>query len=191
MNSLNTLMSRALLSLMLLVAAIAGCLDQGPDGPGGEEPDGTYQLAWIEGTERLEPPPDSYGVCDVLYDHGVDVPNRTLIYRADGYDFDPVNVSRVVAWDIWEHPSSCPLVYQLQTNLDHATEQVGAYGALEVTFEENGTLNVEGDRWLAPGENTTIVYSERVEEEGRERWRNGTIHVWHFDGWPTDQLRPS
>ncbi len=184
-------MSRALLALMLLPTAIAGCLDQGSEGPVGDEPDGTYQLAWIEGTERLEPPPEGYGVCDVLYDHGVDVSNRTLTYRADGYAFEPANVSSMVAWDIWDHPSSCPLVYRLQANVDQDTQQVGAYGTLQVAFEDNGTLMVKEDVWLEPGQNTTIAYNERVEEEGRERWRNGTIHVWHFDGWPTDRLQPS
>lgn len=158
-----------------------------PDGQGAAE--GPYRLARIHGEERLEPQPESYDACDIRFDHSVDVENRTLVYRAEGYAFDPANVSRMVAATIWDRPSQCPEVYQLFPNVNRATLDVGVYGPLNVSFEQNGTLHVADERWLGPGEDTTITYSERVEEDGRERWRNGTIHVAYFEGWPRSGIQ--
>lgn len=159
-----------------------------PGGPNVDEPDGTYRLAWIYGEEQVDPPPP--GVCDVRFDHGIDVANRTLVYRADGYGFDPANVSRMIAFDVWERPSQCPAAYRLAPNVDNATGSFGDHGSFEVSFAANGTVNVDGQRWLGPGETTTITYSRQVEQEGRERWRNGTIHVERFAGWPRSELEP-
>lgn len=152
----------------------------------GGEPNGTYRLAWVHGDEQVDPPHS--GACDVRFNHRVLPAERSIEYLDDIYDFDPANVSRMIAFDVWEHPADCPVAYRLNPNAVNVSAELGGYGTLELSFEANDTLNVDDERWLAPGENVSLSYNTSTQADGTPQWRNGTITVAYVDDWPRSGL---
>lgn len=169
----------SLVLLALLAASLtAGCVGQH-----------AYSLVWIHGEERLEPEPDRHEACSYLLDHEVRPEEQVLRYDQTTYSLDESGIDRVIAFDVFRSPSDCPMVYRLHPGASIASASLGHYGLLEVSFEENGTVNVDDRRFLEPGEEATFAYSEPADGDDRPRWYNGTIHVEHFEGWPRSGLQ--
>lgn len=150
-----------------------------------QQPQGTYTFVWVEGSERTRPPPEQGEACSYLWDHRIDPAREQIEYRADAYDLDPANVTKLVAFDHLDETSQCPEAVHLDTGTETVTTRMGAYGNLTLVHGANGTVQVGEDR-LSAGENLTVTYSERVRDEqaDRDRWMNGSFTVHHFGEWP-------
>jgi hypothetical protein len=180
MVSLKVSVSRPLLLALVLLSAslIPGCVGQT-----------TYSLIWVHGEERLEPEQAQHESCSYLFDHEVGPDRQHLRYRSEAYEIDDADdLDRIIAFDYFREPSGCPVVYELRPDDAEATVRLGAYGTFNVSFEDSGTVNVDGQRSLDPGENVTLTYSQRADEGEDGQWRNGTIHVTVFEGWPRSGL---
>lgn len=149
-------------------------------------PQGTYTFVWVQGSERTHPPPEQRETCTYLWDHRVNTTTERIEYRAEGYDFDPADVTKLVAFDHFDETRQCPEAMHLDASPDTLTTGMGAYGNLTLAHAANGTVQV-GDRgWVGAGENLTVTYREPVDDEqaDRDRWVNGSFTVHNFGEWP-------
>lgn len=195
-------MQRLMPLLLLLSLPLAGCLDgtgdppvdrQGPTitgEPSGEALDGDeYWMVWVEGAQVLDPPAGY--VCSVAYDHTVDADQQRVMYSNHTYGFDPGQVTYLVAFDVWEESSSCPLAYSLHAGHAELTEGVGGYGNLTLVPATNGSIMLEPGAWLDPGQQASYSYETTKRSGGETRDVTGWFNVTHMGAWPQDGLEPT
>lgn len=194
-------MHRLMPLLLVLALPLAGCLDgagdqpvdrQGPTitgEPSGETlGDDEYWMVWVEGHEVLDPP--ARFVCSVAYDHSVDAEQERVTYSNHTYGFDPAVVTYLVAFDVWEDTSSCPLAYSLHTGQAELTEAVGGYGNLTLVPATNGSVMLEPGTWLHPGQQARYSYEATKQSGGESYDATGWFNVTHMGAWPQDGLEP-
>lgn len=180
---------RPLLAVALCLSLLAlGCADT-PGDPG-ESDDGedTYWIVQVRGNETHDPEPGH--VCDVAYDHRLTPEEQRLAYSDHSYNLtDP---GYVIAFDVWDESTYCPIAYRLHAGTDAVTAEIGRYGNLTLTPREDGSLVVEADsaeRELRTGDRFTETYEDRYEDDqGRQVNVSGSFVVEHLGAWPADRL---
>lgn len=146
-------------------------------------------MVWVHGNETLDPDPGF--ACDVAFDHQVSVAEERILFEDSAYSFDPSEVTYLVAFDLWEEPTDCPLVYDLHWEGSSTARAMGAWGNLSLAPDEDGTIRLDGQTRLQPGQTAIYTY-ETTEERGGERVHvQGTFRVEHLGAWPQDGLTPS
>lgn len=183
--------------LSLVVAALVlavGCtMDPStPRNDTASEEDGPSEV-WVvhvRGNETHEPPPGE--ACDYDFDHRVDPSQPRLVYANETYDLS--QAALVIAFDHFEHGSSCPLAYELYTGFEETTVEMGRFGNLTLTPREDGSLAVQaggGETELVPGDQRSYTYNDTYEDRnGHEVEVSGRFVVDHLGRWPSSALRP-
>ncbi|MDX1611003.1 MAG: hypothetical protein R3185_01455 [Candidatus Thermoplasmatota archaeon] len=186
--------------VLTLVACLllTGCASTPQPPTNGEEPgetrtvtppgEGQYWMIWVRGNETQDPPPQY--MCSIAYDHDVDRGEKTLYYEERAYEIDTGALAWVVAFDVWERDSSCPAAYTLHTNATPVRQAIGHGPELDLFLHENGTLEVDGETWLPPGEPATFTYETEASADRGRIQVNGTYVVEHLGAWSTDDVQP-
>lgn len=189
----------ALAATLVISLALAGCLEDtgsGPEGPtvvgeptGEHRGQGEMWVVWIHGNQTLSPDPGY--ACDVAFDHQVLPDSQRILYEDSTYSFEPSTVEQIVATDLWERPTSCPIAYTLQWEGDQATPGMGAWGNLTLAWQEDGAILLDGQTRVAPGQTAIYTYQTSQERDGEPRMIEGTFRVEHLGAWPQDGLEPT
>lgn len=187
----------ALLPLALLVP-LAGCLDGGgtervslePNGvPAQERVPGTYWMVWVHGEERAGREAPDYA-CDVAFDHAVDRGNRTVRYLPVAQSGDRGAVQVLLAFDVWEAWSGCPVWYALRWDAPLRQERLGRYGPLDLEVRDDGAVVVEGTR-VPLGQAAVLRYEgTRPSEEWPRVQVEGEVRIENLGAWPRTGLLP-
>lgn len=189
---------RALL-LALLPVAPAGCLDEAPTAGLELEPNGvpaqgrvpgTYWMVWVHGEERAVREAPDYA-CDVAFDHAVDADGRTVRYLQRPESGDRRTVQALLALDLWETWSDCPIEYELRWDpAPLREERFGRYGLLDLEVRDDGTLVVEGTE-VPLGKAAVLRYEgTKPAEEWPRVQMEGEVRVENLGAWPRTGLRP-
>jgi hypothetical protein len=178
----------------LLVVLLAGCLSGGmadfvlePTARPDRTPSASeYAFIWVHGSETWEQQGNerALAVCDVAFDHSVDERGRRITYLAEEYEFDRQKLPFLVAFDVWERPSDCPVAYELSTD-PNMTRKIGRYGELQLSIGKSVTAN---GKTIPPGQRGAFDYHTFVNEHGATYEVTGTFYVEPMGPWPRSGL---
>lgn len=174
------------MAVLVLAVLATGCATtpEDPSDPGED----TYWLVQVRGNETHDPEPGH--VCDVAYDHRLVPAEKRLAYSDHSYNLtDP---GYVVAFDVWDESTQCPIAYKLEEGTSEVTVELGRYGNVTFTPNADGSIHVgaaAADVELGPQETFEETYEDTYEDEqGRQVDVSGHFVVEHLGAWPTDRL---
>lgn len=186
--------------LALLLAAIAGCTGPSDDGIEREihtlandvtdtsRSQDEYWMVWIHGNETDER--KNQAVCSRLPpDYRIDRANESVVYENRSYDFEPANVTTLLAFDHEDRSSQCAEAEHLVANPQDAHPQaMGEYGTLSLTVREDGTVLVDGKQ-VSLGETAEVTY-EGTPPDPDKLHVDGRFLVENLGAWDQQRLEP-
>lgn len=179
--------------IALAVAAAAGCLGVGggaeversletvPADPSDEDrSEREFWMVWIHGNQTREAgnPP----VCTWARTHEVKPASASVWIAEEALDVEPEELRVLVAFDHMDHSTGCPAAHAIHANPNGTvTEEMGGYGELAVSVDEDGTVTADGVE-AELGEAVQGTYETSEGLEGTFRAENmGAWHVSHVE----------
>lgn len=184
--------------LLTWAAALAGCIDplegagtevrlEPLDAAAHEPRAGEYAFVWVRGNstwQHLGGQRGAVAVCDIAWDHDVLPDRRTVRYadRAGIHD----GVRHLVAFDVFDQRSSCPVAYDLDPRSGF-TRDLDVLGDVSFQVTEDGRVAVAGTD-VPVGQKAVLTSSETRDRDGAT-WRvTTTVEVGNRGGWPQERL---
>lgn len=139
-----------------------------------------FWMVWVHGNQTHGDPPKH--VCTWAPIHDVRPASNSIWIAEEALDVEPGEIRVLVAFDHMDHTTGCPAAHAIHANPNGTvTEEMGGYGELAVSVDEDGTVTADGVR-AELGEAVQGTYETREDLEGTFRVENlGAWHVSHVE----------
>lgn len=193
-------MTRATVLNVLLVALILGVFiwtftwpdpprldEEGALGDPGVDEGSVHEAYWLVqvlGAETRDPADEGSRACPTVDPYALEEENRTLRVRY-AHELERIEERGVVvAYDVHEEWSGCPVAYGLAMNPE-IERDLGHYEGFSLSFQDDGGVRVVEEEHLSAGETKRFEYTRDVEDDGSRYRVDGWFEIVHHGEWPT------